>query len=160
MATPTTSGSRPAAGAMPSAKQQFLDAYDREHARTMRVLRAYPTDKLDLRPHPKLRTARELAWVFVLERGLGTKVYHDEFASQGPSGTPPKPPQSWDDLLGALEKAHKDFRDLIRSTPDQKLLEKVHFFTPPKTMGGSQELTGSGFCSQTRSTTVGNSPST
>ena len=49
-----------------SAKDAFLDTYDREHATTMRVLRAYPEDKLDLRPHQKLKTARELAWLFVL----------------------------------------------------------------------------------------------
>jgi len=59
---------------MPTAKQQFLDAYDREHGITMRLLRAYPKDKADLRPDPKLRTARELAWVFVTECGMGVRV--------------------------------------------------------------------------------------
>ena len=120
---------------MPTAKQQFVDAYEREHATTMRVLRNYPADKTDLRPHAKCKTARELAWVFVLERGLGTKVYHNEFATEPPSGSPPPPPASWTDLLGAIEKAHKEFGDLIRSTPDQKLTETVKFFTGPKQMG-------------------------
>lgn len=123
-----------------SPKQQFLDAYDREHATTMRVLRAYPADQLDLRPHPKLKTARELAWIFVLERGLGTKVYHNQFVGGGPPGKLPDPPQSWDGLLGALEKAHKDFGDLIRSTPEEKLSEKVKFMTAPKTMGDWSRL--------------------
>jgi hypothetical protein len=80
-----------------TSKQQFLDAYDREHATTMRVLRAYPKDKIDLRPAEKTRTARELAWVFVLERGLGTKGWNDEFAKGVPSGTPPKAPENWDE---------------------------------------------------------------
>ena len=31
-------------------KQQFLEDYDNEHATTMRVLRAYPPDKAELRP--------------------------------------------------------------------------------------------------------------
>jgi hypothetical protein len=35
-----------------SAREQFLAAYEREHATTMRVLRAYPADRLDLQPHP------------------------------------------------------------------------------------------------------------
>jgi len=121
--------------ATPTPKEQFLDAYQREHATTMRVLRAYPPDQLDLRPHPASKTARELAWVFVLERGLGTKVYHNEFAGGVPSGKPPPPPESWDALLGALEKAHKDLGDLVRSTPDAKLSEKVKFMTGPKTLG-------------------------
>lgn len=113
-------------------KQQFLGAYDREHATTMRVLRAYPTDKLDLRPHPKCKTAREVGWVFALERGLGTMVFNNEFATRAPSGNMPKPPESWDELLGAVEKAHKDFGHLVRSAPDEKLSETVKFFTGPK----------------------------
>ena len=118
------------------AKQKFLETYDREHETTMRVLRAYPTDKLDLRPHPKTKTARELAWVFVMERMLGTKVWNDEFA-QGmqPGRTPPAPPEEWNELLGALEKAHTDFRKLVESAVEETLTAKVHFFTGPKNMG-------------------------
>jgi uncharacterized damage-inducible protein DinB len=117
-------------------KQQFLDAYDREHATTMRVLRAYPKDKLDLRPSPKIKTARELAWVFVLERGLGAKLWNDEFAKGVPSvGAMPKAPENWNDHLAAIEKAHKDYRKLVESTPDAKMSDKTHFFVAPKTMG-------------------------
>jgi uncharacterized damage-inducible protein DinB len=118
----------------PTPKQQFLASYEREHATTMRVLRAYPTDKLDLRPHPKCKTARELAWMFVLERGLGTRVMNNEFAKGVPSGAPPSPPESWQDILGALEKAHKDFADLVASIPDDKMFDPVKFFTAPKTL--------------------------
>jgi uncharacterized damage-inducible protein DinB len=118
-----------------TAKEVFLQTYDQEHATTMRVLRAYPTDKLDLRPHPKSKSARELAWVFVMERALGTKVWNDEFAKGVPPRTPPPAPESWSALLDALEKAHLDFRALIESTPEEKLRENVHFFTAPKTMG-------------------------
>jgi len=88
-------------------KQQFLDVYDEEHARTLRVLHAYPEDKLNLRPHPKLKTARELAWVFVLERYLGVKVWNDEFAQAPPSGKPPVAPDDWKELLATLERPTK-----------------------------------------------------
>jgi uncharacterized damage-inducible protein DinB len=116
-------------------KQEFLQTYDDEHARTMRVLKAYPTDKLDFRPHPKAKTARELAFVFVLERYLGTKIWHDWFAKNAPSGNPPATPESWDDLLAALDKAHQEFRDLVSGASDETLHESVHFITAPKTMG-------------------------
>jgi len=122
---------------MSTGKQEFLETYDEEHAKTMRVLKAYPKDKLDLRPHPKSKTARELAFVFVLERGLGTKVWHDEFAKGakvGASGTP-APPEDWDELLAALEKAHKDFRDLVSAASDAELEENVQFMVGPKQMG-------------------------
>src|SRR5207248_10409723 len=57
-----------------SAKESFLRTYDEECARTMRLLRAYPTDKLELKPAPPLKTARELAWIFVGESMLGGKI--------------------------------------------------------------------------------------
>jgi uncharacterized damage-inducible protein DinB len=128
-----------------SPKQQFLDAYDREHRITMRVLRAYPTDKLDLQPHSKLKNARELAWMFVLERYLGMSVYNDAFADAAPGegGAPPPAPASWDELLDTLERVHGEFGDMVRSTPSAELNRKVHFFRGPKTMG---EYTRLEFC--------------
>lgn len=117
-----------------SAKQQFLEVYDREHATTMKVLRAYPEDHLDLRPHEKCKTARELAWVFVMERGLGTMVFNDVFIEEM-GGEMPSPPDSWDDLLAAVESAAADFRELVASTPEDELDRKVRFFTGPQTMG-------------------------
>lgn len=127
------------AAAAGSRRDRFLDVYDRETATTMKVLRAYPEDRLDLRPHEKCRTARELGWTFVLERGLGTMVYRDEFAEQA-SGQPPEPPESWEKLLNQLEQATADFRAMVAETPDEELDRKVRFFTAPKTMGEVSRL--------------------
>ncbi|MEA2570742.1 MAG: hypothetical protein QOI24_2743 [Acidobacteriota bacterium] len=118
-----------------SAKEDFLEVYDQEHATTMRVLRAYPEDKLDLRVHPRGKSAREIAWVFVLERYLGTKVWHDEMAKGVPSGKPPDPPEIWSELLEKLEEAHGKFRELIAGASDEDLHEDVHFMVGPKKMG-------------------------
>lgn len=134
--SPQTPASQPAAlREVPSPKQQFLQAYEREHATTMRVLRAYPTDQLDLRPHPRSKNARELGWVFVLERGLGAMVFKDEFADSAGTGEAPAAPDSWDEILTALESSHRDFADLIRSTPDDDLFANVRFLTGPQTIG-------------------------
>ena len=43
-ATPAPS---PAIGGVATPRQQFLEAYEREHATTMRVLRAFPPQKSD-----------------------------------------------------------------------------------------------------------------
>lgn len=116
-------------------KQSFLDANEKEHAITMKVLRAYPADRLDFSPGGGCRTARELAWVFVLERGLGEAVFHDRLGELTGSGETPAPPESWDDLLAALEAAHRRYADMVRATPAGEFSRKVRFFTGPGTMG-------------------------
>ena len=117
-----------------SSKDQFLRAYQEEHEWTMRVLRAYPSEKSELRPHPKCKSARELAWIFVLERGLGTAVMNDVLAS-GPPGAMPPPPDSWDDVLSAFEKAHAEFGTLVAGLSDEALAGTVKFFDGPGRLG-------------------------
>lgn len=121
----------------PSPKETFLAAYEREHQTTMKVLRAYPTERLDLQPHEKCKTARELAWVFVMERIFGETVFRDRFqeAMAEGEGEPPAPPETWDGLLAALEDAHRSFRDLVRATPDAELDETVGMLVGPGEMG-------------------------
>jgi uncharacterized damage-inducible protein DinB len=121
-------------------KQQFLESYDREHAITMRTLRAYPEDRLTLQPHAKSKTARDLAWVFALERGLGTLVMHDGLASGPPAGGMPPAPESWTDLLNAIEKAHTDFSALIDTFSDEQLEETVKFMSGPGTMSDFRRI--------------------
>jgi len=121
---------------MSDRKNTFLRTLDREHATTVRVLRAFPEDQLDLRPSPISNSARQLAWTFVLERGLGIRVWHDELVKGVPSGSKPAdPPESWSDLLAALEEANRSYRALIAAASEEDLSEIVHFFTAPKTMG-------------------------
>ena len=130
----TTHATAPGVVVLPTPKEQFLEAYDREHQITMRLLHAYPIDKLELQPHPKCKTARDLAWMFVGERGLGTSVLKNELASRPPGGSTPPAPSDWNTLLSALDKSHKDFRELVDSYSDAALMESVKFFTAPKTM--------------------------
>lgn len=121
-----------------SAKKAFLEAYEREHATTMKVLRAFPAEQAGFRPHPKCKTAQELAWVFVAERGLGTSVLKDEVMEMMKKGgsSAPKPPEKWEDVLAALEKAHTEFAQFISSQAEEDLEGKTStFFVAPKTPG-------------------------
>jgi len=131
VATPVSST---AVSGVPTPRQQFLEAYDREHTITMRVLRAFPPEKSELQPHPSSKSARELAWIFVLERGLGKAGLNNAFASGQVGGGSPPPPEKWEDVLTAIEAAHLDFRQVFDSFSDEQLLEPIKFFAGPKTL--------------------------
>lgn len=118
------------------AKEVFLETLDREFATTMRVLRAFPEDQLDLRPAPKSSTAKQLGWTFVMERGLGQLVWNDAFANGMPDGGgTPAPPETWSEILAALEQANAAYRALIANASVEELEKQVSFFVAPKTMG-------------------------
>ncbi len=119
-----------------SAKQEFLDLFEREHATTVRVLRNYPKDKLDLQPHPRCRTARDLAFLFVIEQMMGEKALTTGFDWSAPLPPLPPAPDSLDTIIDALEQGHKRVADLVRGMSDEQLLkETVQFFTAPRTLG-------------------------
>ena len=122
-----------------SAKQQFLDVYEREHATTMKVLRAYPQDRADLQPHPKCKTAKDLAWMFVLERGLGKAVLTNQLDQLFKAGPVPAP-ATFGEVLPALEQAHREFGELVASFSDDELNENVTFLVAPHTPGPVRRL--------------------
>ena len=131
----TRASTRGSTSATTAAKERFLAVYDKEHATTMKVLRAFPRDKTDLRPHPAIKSARELAWIFVLERGLGQHVFVDDiFSHGGPKEKPPAAPDSWDAVLDAVETSHVALREKIRAMSDAEMEKTVRFFVGPKTL--------------------------
>ncbi len=79
----------------------FLQSFQRESDTTLKVLKAYPAERADYRPHEKSRSAKELAWTFVLEQGMPTGAVggHVDF-----SQPMPKPPADYKDVLAAFER--------------------------------------------------------
>jgi len=120
---------------MPGPRQQFLDGFEREHATTLKVLRAYPADRLDLRPHKMCKTARELAWMFVMEQGLALKAITTGLDWSQPPSARPEPPPSMEAIIAELEKSHRAVAEAVKTMPDETTFGTVRFFTAPKTMG-------------------------
>jgi uncharacterized damage-inducible protein DinB len=118
----------------PDPKRQFLDVFEREYATTVKVLRAYPADKLDLRPHRMCKTARELAWMFVMEHALTQKALTTGLDSSAPSGRP-EPPESMEAIIAELDKSHRAVVETVNALPAEKLFGTVKFYTAPKTIG-------------------------
>jgi uncharacterized damage-inducible protein DinB len=110
-------------------KQQLLDSFKQEHEITMRVLRSYPAAQSELSPHPRSKSARELAWMFTLELGLLQAALRNQL-SFPPRPLPPAP-ENWDAVVGAYEGAQRDFVGLLEATPDGDLFSTMTFPSGP-----------------------------
>jgi len=116
--------------------QPFLDTFRREHERTMRVLRAYPDDQTDFRPHERSRTAREVAWPLVLgQERLMVKALTTGFDWSTPPGAPPSAPAKMSEIADAAEQAHRRVVEALGKAEAARLSGTVQFFVAPKTLG-------------------------
>jgi uncharacterized damage-inducible protein DinB len=115
-----------------SAKQQFADTYKREHGTTLKVLKAYPQDKPDYKPHPGNNSAKQIAWTFVVENNIMLA------AINGPldlgAGFPPAP-ATLGECVAAYEKSAKDFMAAFDKMSDSRLTETVKFPSGKNQMG-------------------------
>jgi uncharacterized damage-inducible protein DinB len=111
-----------------SEKDQFLQAFEREFQTTKKVLKAFPNNKLDLKPAEKSRTARELAWTFVMElgvieMGLNGKVNFN--------GQRPPAPKTIDEILTTYDKTWDQVKAKIQNLSDEELNTTVTFPAGP-----------------------------
>jgi uncharacterized damage-inducible protein DinB len=117
----------------PSAATQFLDAYTREHATTEKVLRAYPSDQSELRPHERSSSARQLAWTFVGEEAMMLRAARHEQVLTGERFPPP--PDSWDEIVDRFAAQHGELLAILRGATDASMAGTVQFFTGPRQLG-------------------------
>lgn len=130
--TPTDPADVPAPPTASSPAEQFRRAFAREHATTMRVLRAFPADRADFRPHDRSNSAQQLAWTFVVEEHMmrlaldGARIVGGDF---------PRPPDTWDGLLAALDAARDEVLRRLDDPARARLDGVVQFFTGPGEVG-------------------------
>ena len=130
----TTATQTPTAvGAIKSPKQQYLDGFERETATTLKVLKAYPEEQSELRPHERLKTARELAAMFTMEMAAIDAAVRGTFTF--PPKLPPMP-QNWKEVIDNFEKTRTRTLEGLRDATDESLGSgTVPFLTGPKTPG-------------------------
>jgi len=117
-------------------KEQFLGALQKELPTTMKVLKAYPASKADLKPHAKCKSAKELAWMFVTEQKASEQALDGgiEF------GKMPKPPGTLAEVITTYEQSCKAFVERVKKTPEAELNKTVKFFVAPKQMGDLRKM--------------------
>jgi uncharacterized damage-inducible protein DinB len=130
--TPDTATVAAGYTAAKSPKHAFLEKLERNHANTVRVLRAFPGDKSEFRPHERSSSALKLAWTFVVEERIMLKAGRGEQILGG--GFPP-PPDTWEQVLAAFDMVNADLVSELRDPRNGELHGTVKFMVGPKQTG-------------------------
>lgn len=120
-----------------SARQALLDSYQRESATTIKILRAFPPEHAELRPHPTSNSAQQIAWTFAIENALM------EAALLNKLRMPPSfqsMPASWDECVEVYERGVEHVIALLRTARDEAMNEMVPFMTGPRQFGDVSKL--------------------
>ncbi|HBC46127.1 MAG TPA: hypothetical protein DEO84_06085 [candidate division Zixibacteria bacterium] len=113
-------------------KDEFLRVWEQEYQTTLKVLKAYPEDKGDLRPHEKLRTARELVWGFTNGE---TWMLNGIMSGNFMGGERVDPPSTMREIIDNFEKVHSDAIMKVRRMNQSDLNKMVNFFIGPGKLG-------------------------
>jgi uncharacterized damage-inducible protein DinB len=117
-------------------KDQFLSTMEREFPVTMRVLKAFPAGRSDLKPTAKCRSAKELAWTFVIEQKASEQALDGAINL----AKMPTAPDSLPEVIATYERSHKAFTERVKKTPEADLNKTVKFFVGPKQMGDVRKM--------------------
>ena len=117
---------------MPSPKELFLERFKSECATTLKVMKSYPADKPDFKPHERSQSAKALMHTFGVEQVVTMAAVNGTLKLGG--GFPPAP-ASIADAVSAFEQGSRELEDALVKTPDARLTESVTFFTGPKQTG-------------------------
>lgn len=115
-----------------TAKARLLRKFEREHATTLKILRAFPADQASLRPNERCNSAQQLAATFVVEEKLLLRSLKGE--SVLGAGFP-SAPDSWSEILAEFERTGQGIVAELRSPTDADLAGTSTFFVGPKQMG-------------------------
>lgn len=113
-------------------RSMFLKEWEREHATTVKVLKAFPVSKENLKPAEKCRTAKELAGVFVTEM---SGIISGITKGQMDWTNLPKLPGSYAEIIAKLESDYPSLVDSVRKMSDAEWNSEMDFPVAPKQMG-------------------------
>ena len=115
-------------------KSEFVALRKAEFPKILKLLRLYPEDKKDLRPAPMIRSAIELATVFVNEEKINF-----EFATTGKldmsGGFRSTPPASMAEAVAKLEALGAESEAAFEKLSDADFQRQIAAFGIPMSLG-------------------------
>ena len=110
----------------------FRNTFEKEYQTTRKLLHAYPAAKADMKPHEKLKSAQELAWMLTLNQMVPVPALDMEKLDG--SGLP-KAPTTWSEVLAMFDKAHKGTNARLQRITDAEWNGSLQMPQGPKQMG-------------------------
>ena len=110
---------------MEAFKEQILNFRRLEFATTIKVLRAYPEDKLEMKPAEKSRTARESIVTFIREEFVCRGAMRGDLRL---ADSPASLPDGLDEMLGVLNQIHNEVQEAIAQAGDEQLSRIIDFY--------------------------------
>jgi uncharacterized damage-inducible protein DinB len=106
-------------------KEDILNIFKVEFARTLKVMRAFPENKLDFTPHERSRTAKSIMSTFIFEMYLmrayvlGENIDRSKFQTYSPDNL--------ETLIKDFEKESSEVISKVGGMPDENLKNEVEF---------------------------------
>lgn len=105
-------------------KQDLQKLMEKEFATTLKVLKAYPAEKMDYTPHEKSNTAKKLMSTFIFEMylmnyALGDALDSNLFKTYQPQGLPT--------IIRDFEKLSSQILDRVKNASEQSMLVQIDF---------------------------------
>jgi uncharacterized damage-inducible protein DinB len=105
-------------------KDHFINTHNRENATLLNLLKEYPADQMDMKPAPKSRTARELAFVLAnqelfFKQAAEGAIDFSLFANQ--------PPATMDEIIAILGKNQKAVEEALAAASMADLNTIINF---------------------------------
>ncbi|MCI0330087.1 MAG: DinB family protein [candidate division Zixibacteria bacterium] len=113
-------------------KDMFLKTWEREFQTTLKVLRAFPADKLEFKPHERAMTARNLAWCFPMEDRMAIQgAVNGRIDMEMEEENYPKPPATLAEILAAYEKEHRELAGKLKNLSEADLQKPIPYEMQP-----------------------------
>jgi uncharacterized damage-inducible protein DinB len=116
-------------------KEHFLATLAREHLKTLRVLKAYPEDKRNLKPSERSMSTLELVQILVTGQEMLVAALTTGFDWSGAPRARAVIPASMASGIRKLDEVHADLVSILKEFPPARLGDTIQFFVGPKTLG-------------------------
>ncbi len=108
-----------------SEKEKIANIRGLEFSTTMRVLKAYPEDKLDMRPADKSRSARELIRTLISEEYLCRGAMRGDLRA---ADRPQNWPDGLNEMLEMFSRIHHEVQGLIARAGEPEMNRVIDFY--------------------------------